>query len=305
MNKEQQNWSQYWQNESAKGEVFVNKDGDKHQGLSEFWRDKLDILSEHSKLIDLACGAGSIFADLNNASNFKLFAADYSQSALEQLQKRMPEVTTNVCSADNLPYSENEFDCVVSQFGIEYAGQDAFIEAVRVLKPGGTLVVLCHVEDGFIDSKNKLELEGAQLVQDLEFISIAKKVIEAFFGGEETTIKQAMDEFVAVEPVLAKKVATSTNGVHVHLYHGFKQLFMKRQAYTKQDIVKWLEAMEGEVSTAILRLSDMRNAAFNEKQMLEVSERVTQQFGGRPEFRPFMLSGHELPVAWHFEFNKN
>ncbi|GAB5382413.1 MAG: hypothetical protein Alis3KO_08820 [Aliiglaciecola sp.] len=304
MNKEKENWSQYWQKESAKGEVFVNKDGDKHQGLRDFWRSKLDNLPAGSRIIDLACGAGSIYADLENAANFNLFAADYSQSALEQLVKRMPDVNIKVCSANDLPYEDNMFDGVVSQFGIEYAGVSAFVEAARVLKSKKTLVVLCHFQEGFIDSKNKQELEGAKLVETLNFIPIAKKVTNAFYEAKESVIKQAMTEFTSVEPELAKKVAVATSGVHVHLYNGFKQLFMNRQAYAKEDIIGWLDAMSDEVSTAILRLTDMRNAALSEQQMIDVCDQVAANYAGEPKFSSFTLSGHELPVAWHFEYTK-
>lgn len=302
---ENEKWSDYWQNESATGEVFVNDRGEKHVAIKAFWRDQVDSLSANHSLIDLACGAGSIFADIANAEELHLYAADLSAVALAQLSKRMPNVQTQVCSADELPFDTDSFDMVVSQFGIEYAGAIAFEEAVRIVKPGGKVTVLCHIRDGFIDSKNKQELIGAQLVRSLNFIQCAKDVTEAMFTGQESSIKSTLDQFVAVEPTLAKYVAESPSGPHVHLYNGFKQLFVNRQAYNKKDIIQWLESMDEEVETAIIRLTSMRNAAQSLEDMQNIQQGLLKRFASMATFEPFLLPGHTLPVAWRFELVKN
>ncbi|MBL4665762.1 MAG: FAD-dependent oxidoreductase, partial [Sneathiella sp.] len=65
-----------------------------------------------------------------------------TQSILEILKERIPRTKTYTCPADNVPLGDYSFDMVVSQFGIEYAGSTAFIEAARLVKNGGKLSIL-------------------------------------------------------------------------------------------------------------------------------------------------------------------
>ena len=81
------------------------------------------------------------------------------------------------CPATELPLPDSSFDFVVSQFGVEYAGIDAFIEAARLVKPGGQLSLLCHYQDGYIDSKNQKMLEAAKIARHSNFISDALALV--------------------------------------------------------------------------------------------------------------------------------
>lgn len=292
-------WSEYWQKESDSGEVFVDKSGNKHQALSAFWQSCLENQSVGSRIIDLACGAGSIFADLPASQNYELHAADLSPEALKHLKRRMPAVHTQICSADDLPFDDQTFDVVVSQFGIEYAGQEGFFEAARIVKKGGSLHVLCHFEDGYIDIKNRDELDGAKLVNKLAFIEKAIAVTSASYSSDDLTMKHAFDAFVTVEPELAKYAGVSERGVHHHLYHGFKSLFVNKSAYTEQDILSWLKDMRNQVDESILRLSEMRKAACSQTDMQQIIAKFAQLGMSQVNCEPFLLPEQKLPVAWY------
>lgn len=292
-------WSEYWQNESDTGEVFVDKSGNKHEALGVFWKTCLENQSTGSKIVDLASGAGSIFADLSTPQNYELYAADLSPEALEHLKERLPTVQTHVCSADNLPFDSDFFDVVVSQFGIEYAGQEGFLEAARIVNKGGSLHVLCHIENGYIDSKNRDELEGAKLVKELAFINKAIAVTSASYANDNLVMKKVFEEFIAVEPVLAKYVNGKDRGVYHHLYHGFKSLFTNKSAYSEKDILSWLQDMQKQVDESILRLSEMRKAACSEAAMQEITEKISSLGMHKINCVPFLLPEQKLPVAWY------
>ena len=51
-----ENWSDYWQSESAKGEVFVDKSGNKHPELALFWKQLFHNFQGADRIIDLAQG---------------------------------------------------------------------------------------------------------------------------------------------------------------------------------------------------------------------------------------------------------
>jgi ubiquinone/menaquinone biosynthesis C-methylase UbiE len=295
------NWTDYWQKEGAGGEVYVNKDGGKSPVLSSFWRKQfsnLGNIKKKSKIIDIASGAGSIFANLPEHHSFELFAADVSQHALEQLKQRIDKVTTVTCSADEVPFDDQYFDTVVSQFGMEYAGLDAFNEAARLVAIDGSLVVICHYEDGQIDSRNQVELQGAHLINKLEFIDRAILVSEKSFSTKEQELKQAFDSFVEVEPKLAEYCSTHPNGVHSYLYAGFKQLFTNRQSYTLDDIVGWLEGMRLEVDKSILRLEEMRRATLSLADIQDIKSRLQQCGLSHVCFESLLVPGNSVPIAW-------
>ncbi len=136
-------WSDYWEKDGAAGgEVFVNAKGGRHPALAEFWLSRFADLAEGARVLDVASGAGSIYAHLDPGHGFDLNATDIAPEALEALAKRIEGVSTEVSGAENLPYEDASFDLVVSQYGIEYAGSEAFSEAARLVRPGGSLATL-------------------------------------------------------------------------------------------------------------------------------------------------------------------
>lgn len=293
-----QQWDKYWQSESASGEVFANSEGKKHQVISQFWQTQLGQLPKQSNIIDIACGAGSIFSDLDQPEQYCLFAADYSKDALAKLKKRLPNVEVHCCPADTLPFEEHSFDAVVSQFGIEYAGERAFIEGFRVVNPGGRLIALCHIENGYIDSRNASELRAIDLLNETLFIAKAIAVTRALFSQQEHAIKAAMDDFVTVEPIIAETVKANDTGVHHHLYNGFKDLIYRRQAFSETDITDWLGQMQLDVDKSQSRLQEMRKAALSKSQIEGIASRIDG--ASSITFSPFYLPDKTLPVAWQF-----
>ena len=151
-------WSSYWGGDTAGAEVFVGQDGQAHPEIAAWWREIFIDLPSNLSIVDLACGSGSVFQHLPKDNELRLHGADISAEALRLVQQRIPEIDTTNCSADSLPFQDGQFDMAVSQFGIEYAGDDAFVEAVRVVASDGQLRLLCHFQDGFIDARNQAHL---------------------------------------------------------------------------------------------------------------------------------------------------
>ena len=293
-----QGWSDYWQQNTADGEVFVNAEGESHAELGEFWRSILAELEDGKRIIDLASGAGSIFANLPAAHGHALTAADISEVALTTLSERIGDVKTIVCSADNVPLEDGSFDLVVSQFGIEYAGLDAFSEAARLVAPGGRLVALCHYRDGYIDGANRAQLAEAHVVRDVQFIPKARRLTETTLAGDAAAQRQAEQDFLGAATPVAEAMRRCKQGIHVHLFFGFRQLYENRTQYAPEDIFGWLDAIEDQLDTTIERLEHMRGAALSEADLDNVRERFEAAGGVNVEFTPFYTTGNELPVAW-------
>ena len=299
-----QEWSSYWaDNASTSGEVFVNAKGETHPELAQWWRQSFAGMPKTGKLIDLACGAGSVFQHLPDDHAYDLHGADVSPQALAQLGQSYPNVTPHQCPADNLPFSDGEFDIVLSQFGVEYAGLPGFHEASRIVKPNGFLVIVSHLEESFIDGRNRDHLYNAQVIAECDFIPKAKDLITQVFSGQREAAEAAAKAFVLPEQALAKAVKRLPEGIHAHLYFGFKQLFERRQDYHLKDITKWLEDMAQDVERNILRLESMCQAARSEPEIREFVETLRDS-GWTAQYETLRISNHKQPLAWTIKGQK-
>ncbi len=290
-------WSDYWNNDGAEGEVFVSAGGTANPELSTWWQSRFEHLSS-GDVVDLACGAGSVFAHLPPNHNHRLYGADISPEALALMRQRIPGVTTTVCSADDLPYADGQFNVVCSQFGVEYAGAKAFEEAARVLAPNGRLLILCHYSNGYIDSRNQAHLEHARSVVSSRFIGKALTLTRATFSGKQQRLTQAVEEFVPAEKALSASCEALPAGIHFHLYTGFRQLYERRAEYAQEDITNWLESMEADVEHNVLRLEHMCRAASNTAAMDAVTEQLKAMGCRSVNCVPMTLEKHDLPLAW-------
>lgn len=302
MSSQANNWSAYWQHDGAGGEVFVGPEGQINAEIAALWRSVFAGVGAGARVIDIACGAGSIFANLSEPDNYELVAADLSIDALELLRTRARGAYAVVASASALPFRQNSFDLVVSQFGVEYAGPEAFEQALRLLKPGGRVVTLSHIQHGFIDRKNAALQAGVRKAEEVGFIALAVRLTRAAFSG--VGIEDAVRQFQPGEKEMAAFVAEHPGGLHGHLYSGFRQLFERRARYDEDDILGWLDGMASELDLNRLRLEEMRKAALDDT-AIEKGRAAAARCGVSLTVRQMTLAGHALPVAWHIEGLKN
>ncbi len=297
--KSTQEWSSYWaDNASTSGEVFVNAKGETHPELAQWWRDTFTTLPKSGRLIDLACGAGSVFQHIPTEHSYELHGADISTQALSQLKELFPSVNRHQCPADSLPFADGEFDVVVSQFGVEYAGMEGFHEAARVVGPGGSLVIVSHLEESFIDGRNRDHLYNAQVIVECDFIPRARALIAAMFSGDQEKTQRAANAFTPSEQALAKAVKRLPEGIHAHLYFGFKQLFERRVDYHLKDITQWLKDMADDVDRNILRLESMCQAARSEPEIRGFVEKLRESGWVSAQYETLRISNHNQPLAW-------
>ena len=92
----------------------------------------------NQSLIDLGCGEGHYMQQLRNASaELKLLGIDISKFAVRLAAKRKMDARLVVDSAFNIPLFENRIDTAISVFS-PISGE----ETARILKPGGTLIMV-------------------------------------------------------------------------------------------------------------------------------------------------------------------
>lgn len=291
-------WLEYWQQDELMPDVFTDKHGNKHHGLEEFWHKHFDSFSQGSKVIDIASGAGAIYRCINDIQRYEAHALDISSDALAILKTDLPSVNIHPCMLDANTLSNTDFDAVVSQFGIEYLGVDGFMQAARLLKPGGTCVFLSHFKDGAIDYVTQRSLNGLLLIKDNAFLSLSKSVADAFDKDERALVEQCVNAFMQVEPSIAEYCKNVPDGHHVHLYEGVKQLLSNYNQYEHKTVVDWIEQANTQAMENIERLQSMHSAALSQPQLDELTNQLLEHQVKITQIRPFKLRKEDAPVAW-------
>jgi SAM-dependent methyltransferase len=158
-------WSRYWDKGllHACASSFANNHGG---AIASFWREQL---LKHSKpeqqVIDFGCGNGPIAMllhdELSEAPRY--LGVDHAELRPQWLARLRSEQRARIrflAPQDfrHLPFEADSADWLVSQFGAEYGDLPLVLpEALRVLKPSGTLLWLIHHEDSLIVGQAKEE----------------------------------------------------------------------------------------------------------------------------------------------------
>jgi demethylmenaquinone methyltransferase/2-methoxy-6-polyprenyl-1,4-benzoquinol methylase len=118
-------------------------------GTDILWRRKVARLVRKlnpSRILDLATGSGDLAAEIaKQCPEAKITGADFSAPMLEVARsRRVPNLELIEADAMKLPFASGTFDVVTVGFGLRNMASwpDAVWEMARVLRKGGTLVVL-------------------------------------------------------------------------------------------------------------------------------------------------------------------
>lgn len=106
--------------------------------------DAAGIASGH-QVLDVACGTGVLAreAERRVGPGGSVTGLDRNEGMLEVARRMAPGIDWKVAPAETLPFANDTFDAVVSQFGLMFFDDRsaALSEMLRVLKPGGRLAV--------------------------------------------------------------------------------------------------------------------------------------------------------------------
>lgn len=100
-----------------------------------------------SRVLETACGTGRVTAHLRSSlpEGVQLIATDLNPDMIATAKKIVPlaGIHWQVADAQALPFADNYFDVLVSQFGLMFMPDKprALAEAHRVLAPGGRLLL--------------------------------------------------------------------------------------------------------------------------------------------------------------------
>ncbi|MBS1662528.1 MAG: class I SAM-dependent methyltransferase [Bacteroidetes bacterium] len=121
-------------------------------------------LTTKDKLLDVGCGSG-LFASQALKTGAQITGLDATEVLIAEAKKRASAATFLSGEMEELPFTDASFDVVTGFNSFQYAASvnNAFIEALRVLKPGGRLVVMIWGNKEDCEAATYLKAVGSML----------------------------------------------------------------------------------------------------------------------------------------------
>lgn len=184
-------WSDYWASgalTSLPQDFAFNYDGE----VERFWHEQFDTLPESGKMLDICTGNGAIallaaaWAAAQDRT-IEIAAVDAADIRPDAIARRRPDVAELVegiqfhgrTSVEALPFEDQSFDLVTSQYGLEYCRLDtAAGELARVIRPGGCLAVLAHEASTEVIETMAEEERAYQLLESVRFFRVLRSWVK-------------------------------------------------------------------------------------------------------------------------------
>lgn len=315
MSTHKQDWSNYWQGRNS-DEALAGVGIEQDKGLVDFWVACFEALPAEAKLLDMACGAGSVLRRADAVGVKDLTGVDISADAIETMIKNLPNAQGVVSAVDKTPLEDGTFDMVVSQFGFEYAGEAEQVlatarEMARLVGLDGRFAAICHIEGGGIDAEVAGHLAHIKQIEEAGFIGVSKAIFVAadtFDAQPSAENKQAYEKAVALmsgpRDLLVDWITTHQNSagqiaeLAQHLYNGTLQMFNRRKAFALNDITGWFDGMDAEIQAYKGRMSSMQSAALSETEAQGILEVFAKAGFTVEALDKLYLRGDDKPTAW-------
>ncbi|UAA37778.1 class I SAM-dependent methyltransferase [Paraneptunicella aestuarii] len=156
MEKSFEPWAHYWQTMNSHACVRVN-DGEYREELESVWKPYFSKLAPNSKVLDVCVGNGAVSrmavqVSIDSELSHEVTAVDGASINKEYVERDEWLGKVNFVDETNieqLPFSDQPFYLIVSQYGIEYTNTSVTLpEIARVLKQSGELVIVAHDKEG-------------------------------------------------------------------------------------------------------------------------------------------------------------
>lgn len=111
-------------------------------GLDRRWR-KSAVQGLHGKVLDVACGTGDMAVELLR-QGCSVTGVDLSKEMMAIAKRKAPQAEYSLADVERLPFGDATFDAVTCAFGVRNFVhlEQGLGEMLRVLKPGGRMVIL-------------------------------------------------------------------------------------------------------------------------------------------------------------------
>lgn len=303
-------WDTYWQGTSAIRDWTAG--GVNHPAILEFWEDcfrSFKGLNERPAFLDIGCGNGALAEcalNLFGDAPLEITCVDISEAAISSIQARFPAVSGLACDARSIPLESGRFDIVTSQFGVEYAGPEAVEEAMRLVAPGGSLVLLMHILAGSIYQESSASLDAISRLRNARFIPLAVDMFRAGFdavkGAErepyENAARALQGAVDAVEEIVSEYGEGVAGGSIAQLYSDVARIHSRLPNFDPEEVLEWLTRVDTEMADYADRASSMMKAALDEETFKGIVASLVEKGFAVQQAAPFLAVGQQVPLGW-------
>ena len=306
-------WDGYWRQTQ---EASAHRAGGPHEHLLiEFWtglfREQLGTRRE-LRFLDIACGNGAVLEYLAksvtqagaSAPSVMAVGMDGSGSAVAELRLRQPWVSVVIADALRTPFAPGQFDLVTSQFGVEYGGADAPLEAARLVAQGGMLALVMHLKDGGIYRECEVNLLAIEAMYHL--FPMARETLDAGIaashGAGARAAFQAADRRFAgrvarVEAVFRQFGKEVAGGLIFRLYSDIGHIYKNMGQFSRDEVGVWLGRMGVELDAYRDRMAGMLDSALDRDQLRDLGRNFEGAGLSLKQGRAMSLGSHG-DAAW-------
>jgi ubiquinone/menaquinone biosynthesis C-methylase UbiE len=312
----------FWQSDQLQSCVPAGEAVDSSQ-LSIRWRRFFAALPAAARVLDLGTGNGSVAVEAAAISREKiqpfsihgidLAAIDPSRfvtSAAVLLQDIEFQGHTPM---ERLPFADNCFDAVVSQYGLEYSDMGQSIgEAMRVLRSSGRFQFLLHADDGVLKNRCQLQRQQAEallgsplfarLTDALTHIVAAEQQNTAPALGKAkeciTALKQAIDD---LERTFA---GDEDHGLVDNLFVAIRRLPDMRSTYDLNTLLRMADEIRDLLLAQAKRLQAMERAALDDAAIRKVTAQVADHGGKDVNFERATVGKNNSCIGYWIIGNK-
>lgn len=310
-------WDQYWQS-GRSGCCDDQRDSGSAQSIRRHWREFFATLRSPARVLDLCTGNGEVLrlaleymgSGEKDINLIGIDSAAISPPATAGNGDQMrPWFLRGSVTA--LPFVDNCFDRVVSQFGVEYASlQVAAREIMRVLVPGGRASLIAHIRDGVPERQARSALVDIdELIDKVDIFAAAEDAVRKVLAVENASgevspeavefARRAHERFQSGlrhmsdtwQQRAAASVFRESGSILQHTYEN-------RVSFSQDVLVEKIRAMEQSVHLHRDRLQRLCEAALDESASRCVTELFRTLGASSAACSEVTATDAREPVAW-------
>lgn len=283
-------WADYWDGDTEQSGQALGHPAHAPR-LKARWQalfaEEFEARSGRIRVLDAACGTGVVAGCARQAAaaaggvDLDLILTDFAASAVSAALCR-PELDGSAgftSDAAALPVRDKCIDLVVSQFGLEYAGEGAFERAASAVAPGGALHAVIHLQDGEIYRECAENLQLLDAVADSAVLDEFFALFMAIRSGEtESHVAELARKASAAGERVGQAISAAKPGAarqHASRLLGDMQQVLNRPAvFNAEDIKIWADGQAANIETYRVRMASMLRAGQDGDRMEALASRL-------------------------------
>jgi SAM-dependent methyltransferase len=264
-------WTGYWRT-GIGASCFEGPDIEVR--LATIWDEFVDGLPDAARLLDLATGNGTVAricaarARLRKI-RLRIDAVDAARIDPPKFAADPARLFTDIrfqgeVRLEALPFAGASVDAAVSQFGFEYADEEAaVVEVSRVLAPGGRLRLVMHARDGAVSRDIGGRLDRLRAVLDERGpVALVRSLVRALEAGDVAAVARESTHLGAAAELVRKLAYQAPRDDAAVFYSSeFLRSWERRDRYRVADLRRSVEDGWANAAGVAARQEQMLRAA--------------------------------------------